>query len=57
MGRSRPHHVGSEGCGTQKMEQLNPYRLKYGIIFTGEETVAYGQTQMARLFVEEKEAL
>jgi len=39
------------------MERLNPYRLKYGIIFTGEETVAYGQTQMARLFVEEKEAL
>jgi hypothetical protein len=46
---------GRKAVALRKWERLNPDHLKYQIIYAGEETVAYDQTQTARLFVEGKE--
>jgi hypothetical protein len=46
---------GRKAVALRKWERLNPDHLKYQIIYAGEETVAYDQTQTARLFAEGKE--
>ncbi|MDI6854813.1 MAG: DEAD/DEAH box helicase family protein [Deltaproteobacteria bacterium] len=42
---------GRKAVALKKWEQLNPERLKYEIIYAGEETVAYDQLLTAKRFV------